>query len=236
MKINATKFFGEIAIIFIGITLSFLFDEYRESRKTEHAKAEIIRSLLSDMASKKKELTNDIVSVQQSIDLIDTCLFLAQHNMTIADPPVEKLIWSISYDYGGFETSTPSYVGLSTSGIWQQVPDTVRTMIFDLYRIEYAFVQSAILKSYDYVTHLKITYFTSHHFDFKNTTTSSIRLETVDTNLVRELTKCLKDPEFASAILLIRNERAKIILFQHVAIRHQDQVIDGLKKYLTTIS
>ena len=24
MKINATKFFGEIAIIFIGITLSFL--------------------------------------------------------------------------------------------------------------------------------------------------------------------------------------------------------------------
>ena len=58
MKTSLLKFLLEILIIFIGITLSFLFDEYRDDRKNAQARKEIVSALLKDVEIKSNELIN----------------------------------------------------------------------------------------------------------------------------------------------------------------------------------
>ena len=232
MKTNLLKFLLEILIIFIGITLSFLFDEYRDDRKNAQARKEIVSSLLNDVEIKNNELNQDILSVRNSINSIDTCLYFSQIGKEIPGDEIDELIWSLSYDQGGFSTTTPSYIGLSSSGIWQQLPDTLRREIFELYNTNYSYVENAILKSYEYVSFLKTHYFTANHFNFYNATTSNVKLESRENSYVDQMRKSLKDPEFRSAILVVRNERTKIIRYQLLAIEGSTKLIAHLRGYL----
>jgi len=232
MKAKLIRFLAEILIIFIGITLSFLFDEYRESKKDTRVKKEIISALLTDIEIKRKELEGDMKSVQQAIDPIDTSLYLIKEGKQIPQDLIEKFIWSISYDYGSFSTTTPTYVSLSSSSIWQQLPDSIRRDVFELYNGGYSFVENSILKSYEYSVYLKNHFFTSHRFSFYNIPDSNLKLGSLSGNIPAELEKSLNDPEFRSAILNIRNERTKIIRFQKRAIEMQIRVIALLKNYL----
>src|SRR5271170_5465250 len=165
-KEGLIKFFVEILIIFFGITLSFLFEEFREHRKETQIKKDVITSLITDIELKKTELEYDQNIVQESIDPIDSCFLLIKMNLPLSVSLIKNLVTSISYDYGSFSTTTPTYISLATSALWQELPDTIKRQVFDLYNGDFTYVENTILKSYEFTVYLKNHYFTSHHFSF----------------------------------------------------------------------
>jgi hypothetical protein len=231
-KEGVIKFFVEIVIIFFGITLSFLFEEFREGRKERQLKKEVIISLIDDIKLKKLELEGDRINIQETIDPIDSCLLLSKMNQPLSVALVENLVSSISYDFGSFTTTTPTYVSLATSALWQQLPDTIKRQVFNLYNGDFTYVENTILKTNDFTVYLKNHFFTIHHFSFFSLPGSSTQLESIDEKITEQITSSLKDPEFRSAILNIRNERIKTIRVQKWAVKNSEKVVANLKKYL----
>jgi hypothetical protein len=99
----------------------------------EGLKTDVITSLIADIELKKIELEGDQIKVQEIIDPIDSCLLLIKMKLPLSVSPIENLVASISYYYGSFSTNTPTYTSLATSALWQQLPDSIKRQIFDLY-------------------------------------------------------------------------------------------------------
>ena len=64
----------EIVTIFIGITLSFLFEDYRQARNERNNRKEIIKSLIIDIDFKKREVKEDLNAIEWQYKTIDSCL------------------------------------------------------------------------------------------------------------------------------------------------------------------
>lgn len=54
------RYVAEITIIFAGITISFLFDQWREENRKEKALVELSKSLLVDVDELKAKLKDDL--------------------------------------------------------------------------------------------------------------------------------------------------------------------------------
>ncbi len=182
----------------------------------------------------KTELEHDQIKVQEIIDPIDSCLLLIKMNLPLSVNLIENLVSSISYDYGSFSTTTPTYTSLATSALWQQLPDIIKRQVFDLYNGDFTYVENTILKTDDFTVYLKNHFFTSHHFNFYSVP-GSYAQESLNGNIVEQLTSSLKDPKFRSAVLNIRNERIKTIRVQNWAIKTIEKVVANLKKYLNEL-
>lgn len=235
MKKHVGRFILEIAIIFIGITLSFLFEEFRDDHKSLIFKKEIVSSLLIDIEIKQTEIISDSKTAREIVSIIDTCLFLNKKGDVISKSLVDNLISSLSNDYASFSTVTPTYISLSTSSVWQQLPDTLRRQIFKLYNENYVYIQNTFSKSTEYSSYLKTRLFPINQFNFFNSVKPGAQLESRETDYVLQINNALKNQELRSMILVIRNEITKIIRTQDRSLKSQEKMRANLKKYLDAL-
>ena len=127
------RYTAEIAIIFIGITISFLFDQWRSERAGLKAQEEFLESLITDLKAKKDELTYDNPQAKLWIQRLDSI----QKFRSSGKVSEKQLIWFHSIMLRGgtffFNSSTPTFTGAIGTPVWQSLADSTKRHIYHVY-------------------------------------------------------------------------------------------------------
>ncbi|HQQ96943.1 MAG TPA: DUF6090 family protein [Cyclobacteriaceae bacterium] len=133
------KYATEILVIFIGITISFMFDEWNQGRQKTQQEIAYVESLLTDIAIKKEELKNDSPSALRWIDRLDSI----KRNRLSDQLSDKQVAWFYGILSGGdiffFLASTPSYNTSFSTGMWQDLPDSVRREVYNLFMDDFEY-------------------------------------------------------------------------------------------------
>jgi hypothetical protein len=203
MTINkkAIGYLVEIATIFIGITLSFVFEDYRQARNERNNRNEIIRSLIVDIDFKKREVKGDLSAIVWQYKTIDSCLSFAGQGKKAPLPLLRDLYSVMNADYSHFEASTPTFLSLTSTGIWQQLPDSLRREIYNSFNHNFGYLNVMYKKSAEYSS------FIQEYYLVPNAWMKSLK-EEPDYELANQ---ALADRKFRSALLLFRNQNYNTI-------------------------
>lgn len=215
------KYLLEIVSIFIGITLSFAFEEFRQSRDERSKRKEIIRSLIADIDFKANEIRNDKEAIIWQYTTIDSCLWFADNAKEVPKRLIRDLHSVSAADFSHFEPTTPSFLSLTSTGIWQQLPDTLRRRIYNSYNGDFTLLTMMYHKAADYSSFIQQHYLVARSLmkplnndpDFASTR------------------KALADPQFRSALLLFRNQNENTIHPLDRSLRHLQRLSASLKVY-----
>lgn len=131
----------EVVIIFLGITISFLFEQWREEQRREKEMIELSESLLTDIDALKAKLTEDGSGSSAWISQLDS-LRIQRASGRISD---RQLTWFYKMITGQFvflfDPYSPTYMSAAGSGLVHELPDSIRNQLYDLYRVQLPFFQ-----------------------------------------------------------------------------------------------
>jgi len=145
------KYLIELLVIFVGISASFLVDEYRED-------IEIDRQVRKSLHSLKTELNSDVKGLKALIVNIDST---DEHFSFILNYSATSLVDKIVLDKAWLAVTTPRggklnlsvYNAMEASGIIYKIEDdSIRNEILDLYQNGYEWYHHVI--DYD-LTHIQ---------------------------------------------------------------------------------
>lgn len=145
IKSNVTrqiiKYIAEVVIIFVGITFSFLFDQWREEREQKKELIELAQSLLTDVGALKSKLKNDLGGSTQWISQLDS-LRLQRTSGKFKD---KQLKWFYKMVTGQilflFDPYSPTYMAAATKGSLHELPENIKNQLYKLYRVQLPFFQ-----------------------------------------------------------------------------------------------
>lgn len=129
------RYLIEIIVIFIGITFSFVFDQWRESKAIRQNEIDFVKSLLNDLAIKKEELKGDSQGAKAVLDNISITVSKYYQRQIIPDSSLEFLL-KMDYSIWYFNPTTPSYLK-SKAEDWELLPDSLRQKIFHVYEFDF---------------------------------------------------------------------------------------------------
>jgi len=134
---TAVKYIIEIVVIFVGITISFFFDEWKQGRELLHRKIAYTESLIYEIGLKKKELISDSPAALVWISRLDSI----NANRLSGKVTEKQLTWFFEVMTRRttffFNGSTPSFNTIST--VWQELPDTIQLQIHSLFLQDFGY-------------------------------------------------------------------------------------------------
>ncbi len=130
---NLGRYFAEIVIIFIGITISFLFDEWREEKSNQQKESEFIESLLGDLRYKKDEIQTEADGIREFMLNSDTLLTCLQKDKILNERLIGYILNSYDFDNNFFNAATPSFSASIAPDQYHGLPDSLRREIFEIY-------------------------------------------------------------------------------------------------------
>jgi hypothetical protein len=135
------QYIAEIVIIFIGITMSFVFDQWREDIKKKKELVVLSKSLLNDVNGLKKRLREDLVGSTEWINNLDSlCMQRASINLE-----ERQLHWFYRMVTGQiiflFDSYSPTYIAAVNNGTINDLPDSLKLQLYEVYRVKLPFFQ-----------------------------------------------------------------------------------------------
>lgn len=131
----------EVIIIFLGITISFLFEQWREEKRQKKELIELSESLLTDIHALKAKLTDDRSGSSAWISQLDSLRI----QRTSGKMSERQLTWFYKMATGQFiflfDPYSPTYMSAAGSGLVHELPDSIRNQLYDLYRVQLPFFQ-----------------------------------------------------------------------------------------------
>ena len=124
-------------------------------------------------------------------------------------------------DYSHFETSTPTFLSLTSTGVWQQLPDSLRREIYNSFNHNFIYLNTMYKKAAEYSS------FIQEHYLVVNALMKPLE-DDPDYDLINE---ALTDKKFRSALLLFRNQNYNTIDRLNKTIGELDQLSKSLKKF-----
>jgi uncharacterized protein YjiS (DUF1127 family) len=135
------RYLAEIIIIFLGITISFLFEQWREEKRQEKDLIELSESLLTDIRALKTKLKSDLGGSSAWISQLDS-LRVQRIGEKISE---RQLVWFYRMVTGQvvflFDPYSPTYISAVSSGIINELPDSIKNQLYTLYRVQLPFFQ-----------------------------------------------------------------------------------------------
>jgi len=126
-------YFVEIAIIFIGITISFLFEQWRENNRQRQELIGLAESLIRDAEIGKAHLESDLNGTNTWLLNLDS-LRIQRDLEKISE---SKLFWFYNLltgkEFGLFDSKSPAYLSAISSGLLTKLPDTIQIKIYSVY-------------------------------------------------------------------------------------------------------
>jgi hypothetical protein len=126
-------YFVEIAIISIGITISFLFEQWREENRQRQELIGLAESLIRDAEIGKAHLESDLNGTNTWLQNLDS-LRIQRDLEKISE---SKLFWFyrflIGEEFGLFDSKSPAYLSAISSGLLTKLPDTIQIKIYNVY-------------------------------------------------------------------------------------------------------
>jgi uncharacterized protein YjiS (DUF1127 family) len=131
----------EVIIIFLGITISFLFEQWREEARQKKELIELSESLLADIDALKAKLADDRSGSSAWISQLDS-LRIQRSSGEMSE---RHLTWFHKMITGQFvflfDPYSPTYMSAAGSGLVHELPDSIRNQLYDLYRVQLPFFQ-----------------------------------------------------------------------------------------------
>lgn len=126
-------YFVEIAIIFIGISISFLFEQWREENRQRQELIGLAESLIRDAEIGKAHLESDLSGTDIWLQNLDS-LRIQRDLEKISE---SKLFWFYNLltgkEFGLFDSKSPAYLSAISSGLLTKLPDTIQLKIYNVY-------------------------------------------------------------------------------------------------------
>jgi hypothetical protein len=206
-RLGIKRYLIEIMTIFIGITLSFAFEEWRDGKKENRATIDLLQGLDLDLVGKTEEVTNDYKANKNCMLYIDSVLDLSTTKQKIPTRLIKKLYRTVNIDHWFFETTTPSFNIATSQGAWQQLPDSLRRQIYQVYYAEFGSSEKYIRKEVEFAGYCTIHYWLPRKIIYRR---GNIIADNIDNNFIeapnnKAVEEALNDPEFVASLLLLRN-------------------------------
>ncbi len=123
----------EIAIIFIGITISFLFEQWREDSRQRQELIGLAESLIRDAEIGKAHLESDLIGTNTWLLNLDS-LRIQRDREKIGE---SELFWFYNLltgkEFGLFDSKSPAYLSAISSGLLTKLPDSIQLKIYSVY-------------------------------------------------------------------------------------------------------
>lgn len=149
------RYTAEVIIIFLGITISFLFDQWREERQKKQDLIELSQSLLGDIEALDAKLKHDLQGSAEWIGQLDS-LRLQRTTNSISDP---QLAWFSDVVTGKsifiFEPHSPTYLSAVNSSLFNELPDSIRNQLHKLYQVRLPLFQLLYNLQQENITHFR---------------------------------------------------------------------------------
>lgn len=153
------RYLAEIVIIFLGITISFLFEQWREEKKQGKELIELSKSLITDIEALKVKLKDDLQGSTNWISQLDS-LRIQRTSAKFSD---RQLTWFYEMVTGQivflFDPSSPTYISAIGSGLVNELPETIQRQLYKLYRVDLPEFQLLYNQQQDNVTNFRNTTF-----------------------------------------------------------------------------
>lgn len=216
---TVAKYFSEILIIFIGITISFWFENWREAQNEKAELRKMVVSLRTDLQEKKKEIEGDFVGVQSWISKLDSSMALIKSGQCTPEV-LEEIRFDLGNDHWFFLTTTPTYLSATNTGTWQQMPDSLKHQVYDLYLIEFRYLEVITEKEAAYSAACKLDLMVS---------SGMTDLKTMNESEMKALCQSKKLNSYAG---LLREQWKKIIRFSATTLTKLDKTSANLDAFL----
>ena len=130
------KYLIELLVIFVGISASFLVDEYREDLEIDKQVRKSLYSLQKELNSDVEHLKNLINNIENSDDQFSFILSL-KTSQSFTDSVLDKAWQTVTTPRGG-KLNLSVFNAMEASGIIYKIDnDSVRGQILDLYQNGY---------------------------------------------------------------------------------------------------
>lgn len=129
------RYLAEVVIIFLGITISFLFEQWRENNREKQALIELVESLIEDAEIVKAKLDGDLKGTEGWLTNFDS-LRHQRDRGKISDRQLRWLFDLVSgKEFGFFDPNSPAYVSAVSSGLIDKLPDSVQREMYYMYKV-----------------------------------------------------------------------------------------------------
>ena len=219
LKRTFTRYFSEILIIFVGITISFWFENWRAKREEQNDLREVVKSLRVDLSEKKEELLSDIKFIRIHIDELDSCVKLLQSGQCSVALLID-IRRRFDTDHWFFASTTPTFEASANTGTWQLLPDSLKHQIYNLYVGNFGYLEIIVRKQSEYAAGCKADLMGS---------TQLGGLKAADKTVDRKLCQSARVIGCAS---LLTDQWEKIIRFQQDAQKALESTDANLEKFL----
>lgn len=149
------KSLAEIVIIFLGITISFLFEQWREENQERKELIELTKSLLTDAETVKARLISDLKGTEQWLGQLDSLRADRESNTY----STKQLTWFYSLiigkEFGLFDPNSPAYLSAVSSGMIDKLPDSVQSQIYSVYQTRLRYFQFLYNQQQESITHFR---------------------------------------------------------------------------------
>jgi uncharacterized protein YjiS (DUF1127 family) len=219
----------EVIIIFLGITISFLFEQWREEKQQQKELVELSESLLTDINALKTKLTDDLGGSADWISQLDS-LRIQRNAGKISE---RQLGWFCEMVTGQnmflFDPYSPTYMSATGSGLTHELPDSIRSQLYELYRIRLPFFQLLYDQQHESITNFRNHTMVPGKIYLYRTDASPIR---IDFNL---LAKEVNQPVYGNFINQIILTEQKVYQLNEEAFVTLNRLQGSLQNYINKV-
>lgn len=151
------RYLAEILIIFLGITISFMFEQWREGKRQKKELIELSESLITDINGLKSRLKSDLDGSTTWISQLDSLRI----QRTSGKFSERQLNWFYRMVTGQvvflFDPYSPTYMSAAGNGLVNELPDSIRNRLYDLYRVQLPFFQLLYDQQQENITNFRNT-------------------------------------------------------------------------------
>ena len=218
------KYLIELLVIFVGISASFLVDEYREDLEIDKQVKKSLYSLQKELNSDIKHLKNLIKNIENSDDQFSFILSL-EASQSLTDSVLDKAWQTVTTPRGG-KLNLSVFNAMEASGIIYKIDnDSIRGQILDLYQNGYERYHDVI--DYD-LTHIqKMDDIILENFSLRIDNTSW----NLDWNENSNIEQIVKNSELRNYIAANRGTKNIMKIRSKALIEKINKVIELVDKY-----
>jgi len=149
---------GEIVLVVIGILIALQINNWNSNRIEKASDSQLIRALITDLKLKNEELSSDLEYGKSIIENTDNIIDYWAKTKRIDTLNLKYSINSIGNDSGFLNEKSSVLEGLTNSGLWKRLPDSLIRQIDDVYRFKLNAVKTSFEKTTEYASHCKLNF------------------------------------------------------------------------------
>jgi hypothetical protein len=149
---------GEIILVVIGILIAIQINDWNNNRIEKESDSQLIGAIITDLRLKNEELISDLGYGKSILKKTDNIIDLWAKTKRIDTLNLKYSINRIGDDRGFLNEKSQALEGLTNSGLWKRLPDSLIREIDDIYRFKLGAVKTSFEKTTEYASHCKLNF------------------------------------------------------------------------------